>query len=310
METDFNKSIIIEKIDPMIERGARYDADVYEETVLHKMYMSSANIIEMEIKRSSVEYINKRDKLCGNTALHNVMEYPYGFKSMSHIYDLLINHGADINIKNYYGELPIHNVMIFNEDKTVELLKKMLTNDDWIGNINSQTNGGFTPLHYAIYRGNIEKVELLLSHGAYVNLQDEYGNTPLHYAMIRSNTPQLIEMLLNYGAMPDIQNKIGNTPMHFATMFNVKLEVIEMILKHKHDVNHICDVNLQNIHGNTPLHFAIFHNNENIVRVLLSSKANFDMKNLANISPLDLARKNNYESIVWLFEIIQNYKKS
>ena len=35
-----------------------------------------------------------------------------------------------------------------------------------------------------IKQNNIDKIKLLLAHGADVNFKDEYGNTPLHWASI------------------------------------------------------------------------------------------------------------------------------
>ena len=41
-----------------------------------------------------------------------------------------------------------------------------------------------TPLHYASYNGHLNIVELLVSHGADVNITDyNDGNTPLHIAL-------------------------------------------------------------------------------------------------------------------------------
>ena len=54
---------------------------------------------------------------------------------------------------------------------------------------------GRTPLYLAFDRGHIKIVELLLEHGANVNMATGSGWTPFHFACFKTST-RLVEKLL------------------------------------------------------------------------------------------------------------------
>ena len=51
--------------------------------------------------------------------------------------------------------------------------------------MNQKDSQGGSPLHFAVTEGEHKNVELLIKHGANVNLQDEGLMTPLHQAVFR-----------------------------------------------------------------------------------------------------------------------------
>jgi len=63
--------------------------------------------------------------------------------------------------------------------------------------------------------GNTEKVRELLERGADPNAKDDDGWTPLHYATYRGHT-HIVELLIEMGADPNIRNKDGKTPADIA----------------------------------------------------------------------------------------------
>lgn len=74
---------------------------------------------------------------------------------------LLIEHGADVNVKTVRGE---------------------------------------TPLHKIACGANTEICKLLLEHGADVNVKDKYYNTPLYRATRWGNHKETCDLLKEYGA--------------------------------------------------------------------------------------------------------------
>jgi ankyrin repeat protein len=104
---------------------------------------------------------------------------------------LLIEHGANVNVKDSDGETPLH----FFANNT-EISRFLVENN---ADINIQNGLGETPLCRAAGANNIEIMRLLLEHGADVNAQDDNGDTPLHLAVI-NNSIEAIGLLLEYNA--------------------------------------------------------------------------------------------------------------
>lgn len=94
---------------------------------------------------------------------------------------------------------------------------KVLLN--WGANIDVQF--GF-PLRYAVIKGNVNCVRMLVEHGALTSIKrPEDGQTPLHLAALRSSEP-LARLLCKFGADIHAFNDEGLTPVAISRMmFNV-----------------------------------------------------------------------------------------
>ncbi len=129
------------------------------------------------------------------------------------------------NIKNQikYTELmALHNAIWSGNIQEVQFCLNEKTN------MNLQDNTGRTPLHVAMYKGNIEIIKILLQHCAQhkdskfydspnINLQDRNGNTPLHVAAFMGNI-DFVKLLLKSGAK-HMPNRFHNSPYDIATHF-------------------------------------------------------------------------------------------
>jgi Ankyrin repeats (3 copies)/SMI1 / KNR4 family (SUKH-1) len=87
-------------------------------------------------------------------------------------------------------------------------------------------------------------MELLLVHGADINLPDKQGDTALYGACINRH-PRLAEFLLKQGANPNLVNQSGDSALH-AAVFRENEELVRKLLDHG------ADVNLANRHHETP----------------------------------------------------------
>ena len=87
-------------------------------------------------------------------------------------------------------------------------------------------NAGWTPMHRAIEKDNIEIIKLLIfkSGNANLNFADRQGKTPLTFAIAKGNL-DIIELLLKSGADPNFEDKLGWYPITSA----IELESIEVI---------------------------------------------------------------------------------
>ena len=75
-----------------------------------------------------------------------------------------------------------------------------------------------TPLHKAVWKGDIALIEALIAGGADPNSRNE-GFTLLHMAGFNDN-PAVIEALLEAEADPEARDKHGFTPLHAAAEYN------------------------------------------------------------------------------------------
>ena len=94
------------------------------------------------------------------------------------------------------------------------------------------SSDGFTPLHLAAFFGHDEAVELLLRHGADVDVvarNRELQVAPLHSAAAGGHA-KIVGILLEHGAAPNVRQGGGFTPLHSAAQ-NGDRESVEALLE-------------------------------------------------------------------------------
>ncbi|XP_068167208.1 histone-lysine N-methyltransferase EHMT1a isoform X2 [Antennarius striatus] len=101
--------------------------------------------------------------------------------------------------------------------------------------INSQDDGGWTPITWAIEYKHREVVRLLLARGADVNLRDKEENVCLHWAAL-SGCDDIAQALLEANCDLNAVNIHGDSPLHVAAREN-HLECVMLFLSHGADVN-------------------------------------------------------------------------
>ncbi|XP_054855249.1 NF-kappa-B inhibitor beta [Eublepharis macularius] len=75
---------------------------------------------------------------------------------------------------------------------------------------------GYTPLHIAVLRKDLDMVSLLIAGGADLNKPElSCGRSSLHLA-VESQNPEVVEHLLRAGANPEARMYVGYTPMYSA----------------------------------------------------------------------------------------------
>ncbi|EAY03683.1 hypothetical protein TVAG_031820 [Trichomonas vaginalis G3] len=187
--------------------------------------------------------------------------------------------GANVNIKNYYGETALHYAALNNSKEIVEVLLS------YGANINEKDESGETALHKAALHNSKEEAEVLLLHGANINEKDESGETALHIAAFKNNK-EIVEVLLTHGANINEKNKNGKAALHNAALHNSK-ETVEVLLSYG------ANISGKDEDGETALHVAALHNSKEIVEVLLSYGANINEKDESGETALHKAALHN-----------------
>ena len=151
------------------------------------------------------------------------------------IFQLLLDRGADVYAVNKSGETVFHIAAAAHNYDLVKYLldKNCFTADSLTATGEAESvemhetkivfnKNPHTALHIAAEKGFKDIAELLLEHGADVNLQDGEGDTPLHYAA-RNFDAEMICFLVKKGADVNARNRANFTPTATA-LWNIPLK--------------------------------------------------------------------------------------
>ncbi len=153
---------------------------------------------------------------------------------------------------------------------------------------------GRTALDLAVGLGYVDKVRILLEHGANPNIPgdpdpNDEGRfcTPLIGAVRHDSRRELVELLLRGGADPNQPDNLGMTPLMYASTFGAT-EIVKLLVESGADVRTATD------DGQDALYFAMSRDRPDLVRYLLDSGLNPTSRPASGgLSALQRARKNN-----------------
>ncbi|XP_060051703.1 ankyrin repeat domain-containing protein 7 isoform X2 [Erinaceus europaeus] len=137
---------------------------------------------------------------------------------------ILLNHGADPNLKDLDGNTALHFAAC---GQSVSLVEKLLEHK---ANLEAQNKDGCTPLLLAVTKSNTEMVEFLLKRGADVNASDKNQRTALMIA-ISDEPTNLVSLLLQQDVDLSCQDIYGFTAEEYAS-FNGFTMYYQLIAKY------------------------------------------------------------------------------
>ena len=124
---------------------------------------------------------------------------------------LISNKATDVDLSNKHGETPL---MLASIDGNLPIVKQLIQQRKArIDHI------GWTPLHYASAKGQIEIAQYLISNGAIIDSLSLGYTTPLMMAVQSGNEP-LIKLLLDKGADLRLKNTLGFTAIDIAVIYD------------------------------------------------------------------------------------------
>ena len=119
-----------------------------------------------------------------------------------------------------------------------------------------------TPLIHAARYGKMEIVSYVLSARANINHQDRNGSSALHFA-VQERHLKIVEYLLAQGAAVDAKEEHGNTPL-WRAVFDARgtYDLVRLLVSYK------ADPSSKNNSGNSPLDFATQIEDKTLIAIL------------------------------------------
>jgi hypothetical protein len=156
--------------------------------------------------------LERKNKVVGGVALgHAVYMGPHRLELVK----LLLDHGASMSLKNYSGASILMS-LCSSEDCDPEIVKLVCTTEKRI--VNYQRHGkslkwrNMYRLARALTRTKLSKSGLMLS------LARACGSTALQYAVRRGDV-DVVNLLLRHGADPTMKNDLGKSPVDYCDDF-------------------------------------------------------------------------------------------
>ncbi len=274
-------------------------------------------IVHELLTRSDVDVNHVND--LGWTALLEAIILSNGGERHQQIVQLLVDHGADINIADKDGVTPLNHAQMRGFTEIERILNNALARDmqlitaagqgdietarrllDQGASVHTRDENGRTALIAAAYRNDLAIVDVLIRAGADVNIQD---NTQQSAYLITTSDGylEMLQRTLQAGANVHSTDSYNGTGLIRAADRG-HVEIIQELLKTDIQLDHINNL------GWTALLEAIIlgdggPRHTEVVRLLVEAGANVNLADSNGVTPLSHARQRGY---IQMIEILQN----
>ncbi|MBA94497.1 MAG: hypothetical protein CMP21_01880 [Rickettsiales bacterium] len=232
-------------------------------------------------------------------------------KGHSNYVKFLLSQNEDINLNKLLFE---NNVSIISKAISKNYVKLTTFLLDENMRLNTTDAFGWTPLHHAINRGNLDIIKQLVAKKVALNVRNKDGHTPLQLAIMKSRS-DIVKFLLLEGCKVNYKDKNGVAPIYYALMTK-DIHMIEILIENGADLKGKDDFGRTLIHlsailgyasilkellvykmaidakdyfGRTALHYAAQYGRSNCLDVLLRANAKTTIQDNFNETPLLVA---------------------
>jgi ankyrin repeat protein len=155
----------------------------------------------------------------------------------------------------------------------------------------ADTNGGRTPLHWAVKGNHIEVVRYLLESGADIDRGERAGKTALDFAA-ESGQIEMTQLLVDSGADVNKRDLIGGNSALWAAGLGTP-ETLEILVKAN------ADIEVKDINGLTPLAWAAQTGSTKSMEILIEAGAKVNVVDMLNGESILMraARSGKVESV-------------
>ena len=162
-----------------------------------------------------------------------------------------------------------------------DLIKEKISEIDLKSYVNMPDEDSNTPLLYATFKGNYEKVDCLIKNGAKVEMRNFMGLSVMHMAAEGDKPNMLIYFKEKYGFSVNDRDYPGNTPLHWACHMAAENSINFLL-------SWINDINILDRKGQTPLHLGIYYLRPKLIKKLLRKGADVNLKDFSGRSVMDI----------------------
>eukprot|EP01100_Stratorugosa_tubuloviscum_P002714 TRINITY_DN1645_c0_g1_i2.p1 TRINITY_DN1645_c0_g1~~TRINITY_DN1645_c0_g1_i2.p1 ORF type:complete len:1407 (-),score=647.45 TRINITY_DN1645_c0_g1_i2:5-4201(-) len=245
-------------------------------TILHYCTILNYTPVSTQLATQLPELLLARDDN-GTTPLHLAI-----FNQRCSLISLMLNLGANLNIKDRAGESARDWAEKIKNEKINEIIKSNVTKDTKSSNelkfresckfsLLAELNDPSLPLIYkqtvrffnAAYRGHFDEMELLIKSGIGVDTVDAQDATAMHIVAYYGYA-NCLQLLINTGAKVDVRDAEGATPLHKAS-YSGEIRCMMILLQSGASINALDNA------GGAPIHIATQKSKINAVQLLLNN---------------------------------------
>lgn len=233
------------------------------------------------------EDVNKQDSRDWNrTILHKAC-----VSKNSKAIKLILQYKPKINIKNKFGQTPLHLLCISGDVECVGLLVNHQGVDINLGDIHYQT-----PLYLATENNRLDVMKLLLEHGADPNIVTSHSYSPLHEA----RSDEAVKLLVKFGSNIHATDRLNDTVLTVSSHYG-RTSVVQSVCELGGQVDH------KGVGGQTALQQATYNGHISTVKYLLTQRPDVHILDNNKFTVLQLAHQKGKTEIVGLLATyIQN----
>ncbi|KAL7060760.1 hypothetical protein AAHC03_010143 [Spirometra sp. Aus1] len=166
------------------------------------------------------------------------------------------------NLSDHRSDL-LSAISCVNQNRTGVLCDMLIERPDLVRLCDAKGN---YLIHYAVSRGHLQMIDLLVSRGADINQRNVQGYTPLHLAITHSQTAALLH-LISLGSNVELADEKGVQPIHLACELN-DAESLKKLLH-----TSAIDINAPGEFGSTVVHCCCRKNSVECLDVVLQAGA-------------------------------------
>lgn len=203
------------------------------------------------------------------------------------IMKLFVDKGSYANLADEHGQTLLFIATKWKQMSTVKFL--ILKGAD----VTIRAHNGQSALHAAARTGHTELAKLLLMNGgsSQINCQDDNGYTPLHEAVMRRQI-NMVELLLEVGSNVNRYSKNTEISPLLSACNQPELDISRMLIRQGANLEHADHQDC------TALYLAAMHGHLNLVQLLVEKGSNVNRKRNGTMAPIEVASKNGHFNVV------------